>query len=53
MQKTYRRYLSYLKYFCPGAIIDCMTIGAGSIAPIAQQLNDCRLILSLPPQELA
>jgi Mn2+/Fe2+ NRAMP family transporter len=31
MQKTYRRYLSYLKYFGPGAIIACMTIGAGDI----------------------
>jgi Mn2+/Fe2+ NRAMP family transporter len=42
MQKTARRYLSYLKYFGPGAIIACMTIGAGDIVPIAQQLNDCR-----------
>ena len=31
MQKTARRYLSYLKYFGPGAIIACMTIGAGDI----------------------
>jgi Mn2+/Fe2+ NRAMP family transporter len=31
MQKTSRRYLSYLKYFGPGAIIACMTIGAGDI----------------------
>jgi Mn2+/Fe2+ NRAMP family transporter len=31
MQKTHRRYLSYLKYFGPGAVIACMTIGAGDI----------------------
>jgi len=31
MKKTARRYLSYLKYFGPGAIIACMTIGAGDI----------------------
>ena len=28
MQMTHRRYLSYLKYFGPGAVIACMTIGA-------------------------
>ncbi len=31
MQKSNRRYLSYLKYFGPGAVIACMTIGAGDI----------------------
>jgi hypothetical protein len=31
MQKAHRRYLSYLKYFDPGAVIACMTIGAGDI----------------------
>jgi hypothetical protein len=31
MLKTYRQYLSYLKYFGPGAIIACMTIGAGDM----------------------
>jgi hypothetical protein len=31
MQKTSRRYLHYLKYFGPGAILASMTIGAGNI----------------------
>jgi len=31
MQKTHHRYLYYLKYFGPGAVIACMTIGAGDI----------------------
>ncbi|MCX6661774.1 MAG: Nramp family divalent metal transporter [Euryarchaeota archaeon] len=31
MQKTLRHYLSYLKYFGPGAIIACMSVGAGDI----------------------
>jgi hypothetical protein len=31
MQKTVRHYLSYLKYFGPGAVVACMTIGAGDI----------------------
>ncbi len=31
MQKSKRQYLSYLKYFGPGAVIACMTIGAGDI----------------------
>jgi len=31
MQKEKRRFLRYLKYFGPGAIIACMTIGAGDI----------------------
>ncbi len=31
MQRTARRYLSYLKYFGPGAVIACMSIGAGDI----------------------
>jgi len=31
MQKSNRQYLSYLKYFGPGAVIACMTIGAGDV----------------------
>ena len=31
MQKTVRHYLNYLKYFGPGAVVACMTIGAGDI----------------------
>ncbi|HIH28352.1 MAG TPA: divalent metal cation transporter, partial [Thermoplasmata archaeon] len=31
MQKTARQYLSYLKYFGPGAVIACMSVGAGDI----------------------
>src|SRR4030042_5248234 len=31
MQKTARHYLRYLKYFGPGAVVACMTIGAGDI----------------------
>jgi Mn2+/Fe2+ NRAMP family transporter len=31
MQKNVRRYLSYLKYFGPGAVIACMSVGAGDI----------------------
>jgi Mn2+/Fe2+ NRAMP family transporter len=31
MQKAVRHYLSYLKYFGPGAVVACMTIGAGDI----------------------
>lgn len=31
MQKSNRQYFSYLKYFGPGAVIACMTIGAGDI----------------------
>jgi len=31
MQRTEHRYLKYLKYFGPGAVAACMTIGAGDI----------------------
>jgi len=31
MGKTKRQYLRYLKYFGPGAVVACMTIGAGDI----------------------
>src|SRR5512136_3053179 len=31
MEKKSRNYLRYLKYFGPGAVVACMTIGAGDI----------------------